>query len=709
MKKEMNGQRGSYFTGTFLPCLICIMLGVCCAETDATAAEKAPEKEAVVLGNVIVTARKVEENVQDVPASISVFRDTEMENAGIDTILDITRMSPNVILRKNGASRIIQMRGISINEGSMSGPTGFYVDDVPRTSHFLNDLTLYDVERVEVLKGPQGTLYGKNSLSGVINVVTRQPGNTIDSRVTAGYNVYDTDHGKAPGFRLSANLSGPVVADKLALGIAGHLENTDGYVENCFNQDDAALKEDRKNLRTTVRWTPHDNLDVSFFADLMDADNGGAIYRFSSGPAATHRHQVNWDGKYSWDEESNSQTLRVKYQGNGFNLLSLTARTHEALTTWTDFDYTPAPVFGSGSMIHEMDVFSQEFRLSSADDSAVAWLVGFSGFTEDLNFQISVDAFGMDRDTTIERVGYALFGQGTYTFWDTLHLTAGIRYDYLDLEGEQVHMDMGMTGPFQDRYQGEADGGEVLPKFSISYDINNTIMAYTTVSRGYLEGGINHVFASDNDNFVFLPEFAWNYEIGVKSMWVDNRLKFNLSAFYVDMKDKQVVQWLTPMVRAIENAADAHSQGVEVEMRMRLFQGMVLFAGYGYTESEFDHYMASQTDSTVDYSGNSLTDVPKQTYHVGAQYHHPSGFFSRVDLMAADAFYMDVANTTKGGDYRLLNLRLGYQGERFDAIVWGENLTDDTYVTRRWPYGPGIVLQEDGLPRRMGVTLTYRF
>ncbi len=150
-------------------------------------------------------------------------------------------------------------------------------------------------------------------------------------------------------------------------------------------------------------------------------------------------------------------------------------------------------------------------------------------------------------------------------------------------------------------------------------------------------------------------------------MLLDNRLQLNLSAFYVDMKDKQVVQWLTPMIRTIENAADAHSQGIEMEMRMRLFQGMEVFVGYGYTQSEFDNYMARQAyGGTVDYSGNSLTKVPRHTCNLGAQYRHSSGFFSRIDFLTADDFYTDVANRTKGGDYSLVNLRLGYQGEQFD-------------------------------------------
>ncbi len=711
MKKESNGQRGKLFAGTSSLFLGAVTLAVCCAASTVAAAEKDQQQGAVVFEPVIVTAQKIEENVQDVPAFISVFSSTEMEDAGIDSMLDIIRMSPNVIMRKTGAERVVQMRGISVNEGSMSGPTGLYVDDAPRIGPFFNDLTLYDLERVEVLKGPQGTLYGKNSLSGVINVVTRQPGNVFAGKILAGYNFYDTGHGKTPGYHLGANVSGPVIVDRLAVGIAGQLENTDGYVENLFNQDDEALKEERKNLRTIMRWTPSDSLDISLFADLMDADNGGATYRFSSGPFATPRHQVNWDGLYLWDEKSNSQTLRVKYRGNGFNLLSVTGRTDEELLTWNDFDFSPASILGNGSMEYAANMFSQEFRLTSADDDSVfSWLVGISGFTEDVDFRITVNGLGMDRDTTIERVGYALFGQATYTLWEKVHLTAGIRYDHLDIEGRQEHEGVDMGGPFQAVYQGETDGGEVLPKFSIGYDVNENIMTYATISRGYLEGGINHGFASNNDNFVFLPEFIWNYEVGVKSILLDNRLTFNLSAFYMDMKDKQVIQWLTPMIRTIENAADAHSQGIEVEMRIRLFQGMELFAGYGYTESEFDNYMASQADgSTVDYSGNSLTKAPRHTYNVGAQYRHPSGFFSRIDLMAADEFYTDVANTAKGGDYRFLNLRAGYQGERFDFIVWGENITDNASVSSLWNYGPGVVLQEDRPPRRIGVTLTYRF
>lgn len=699
---------GRLFTGILALCLAFMMLSV--GYTQEAEKDGAATKEAkiFVIEPVVVSARKVEENVQDVPASISVFTDVEMEDAGIDTIEDITRLSSNVVMIQNGPEKFVQMRGISIIDGSLSGPTGFYVDDVPWTSPFLNDLSLFDVERVEILKGPQGTLYGKNSLSGVINVITKQPGNTFSGKVVTEYNYYDTDHGSSPGYRIGVNLSGPLVQDKLAFGIAGQVEQTDGYMENIYNQDDQADEEDRKSLRTTLRWTPSDALDISFVAGFMDGANKNGYCRYSNGPYATARHQIDWDGKYSWEEDSNSQTLRIKYKMDGYELLSVTGRIHDDTYFDSDYDFTSSAGYnyGNGLFWYGEDMLSQELRISSADnDSPFDWLIGMSGFTEKIDYLINIDAYGMVRDTDIERTGYALFGQGTYTLWGKLHLTAGLRYDYQELEGEQNYN----YGTVQAIYQGESDEAEVLPKFSVAYDFHKNIMGYATVSKGYLEGGINYAFPTDNDSFLFLPEFAWNYEMGLKTMLWDDRLQFNACLFYVDMRDKQVIQWLTPLTRTIGNAADAHSQGLELEFKMNLSHGLALFAGYGYTNAEFDDYMAQLSDgSTADYEGHYLAGVPRHTYNIGAQYNHKSGFFSRIDLLVADEFYTDVANTFQGGDYSLLNLRLGYQGEKFDVILWGENILDDEYDVRLWDLGT-MVSKEDGPPRRIGITVTWRF
>jgi iron complex outermembrane receptor protein len=706
MKKGFDLRKGGKFiTGMLVVCLAFMMFGVCYAEEDAAATK---ESEVHSLGAIVVSARKVEENVQDVPASISVFTDLEMENAGIDTILDITRLSPNVSMRQNGTENFVLIRGISIPHTTLSGPTGFYIDDVARSNPYMNDLALYDLERVEVLKGPQGTLYGRNSLSGVVNVITRQPGNEFQGKVMAGYNIWDTEHGSSPGYRLGVNLSGPLVQDKLAAGIAGLLDQTDGYMKNLYDQDDEALKEDRKNLRGTLRFTPSDPLEITFIADVMDGDNGNGFYRYATGPDSTERHQIDWDGSNRWEEESNSQTFRVKYTGEGFNLLSVTGKTHDYSEFDTDYDFTSvAPGWGNMLVEYGGDMWSQEFRLSSQENrTPIEWLVGVSAFTEDIDSRVEYDAWGEIRDTDIERTGYALFGQATYTVRGKLHLTAGMRYDHLDLKGEQNYS----VGAFQARYKAEKDGGEVLPKFSAAYDFLENVMGYATASKGYLPGGVNYAFVTDNDNFVYDPEFAWSYEIGLKNMLMDNKLQFNASIFYVDMKDKQVIQWLSPTERTIENAADAHSQGFELELRMMPIQGLDLFAGYGYTEAEFDDYMASQADgSTEDYSGNILPNVAQYTYNIGAQYTHLSGFFGRFDIVAADEFYTDAGNVSKGGDYTLVNLRLGYQGEAFDVILWGENITDEEYDSKIWDF-PGMpVVKDDGPPRRIGATLTWRF
>lgn len=219
--------------------------------------------------------------------------------------------------------------------------------------------------------------------------------------------------------------------------------------------------------------------------------------------------------------------------------------------------------------------------------------------------------------------------------------------------------------------------------------------------------------AASQAEFIYDSEYTWNHEIGLKFSTKDKRLTCNMALFYIDMQDKQVLEWPAgggPRDRKISNAAQAHSQGFEIELAYRPAQGLDLFAGFGYTHAQFDEWRALEiSGSTYDYKDNRLPHVPAYTFNTGMQYRHDSGFFSRVDILGTSDFYTDAKNGLKTGNHIMLNTRIGYEGETFDIILWAKNLLNDDYAANEWDMGGGVTLIQEGASRTIGITARYRF
>jgi iron complex outermembrane receptor protein len=673
------------------------------------------------LETITVTAQKQEENVQDVPITISVFSDTALEERGIDDILELSRFTPNMLIRNKYETDIV-VRGISVpHQSVLQSNVGFYVDDVNYPITLMQNPDLYDVERIEVLKGPQGTLYGRNSLSGVINIVTRQPDDEARAAITGEYGFYDPAHGTSNSYRLRGSVSGPVVEEKLYIGLAGQLERSDGFMKNVTSNDDEAAEINRLNGRVTLRWTPSDHWDISLIADYLHTDDGygynqyftpGMVWNgtgFSPVDFSTDHHEIAWDGENVWDQESDGQTLRLKYSASAVDILSITGRKRWDADLANDAGISPIPD-GDWLSSYDTHAISQELRLSSnRGEARFQWLAGVYGFIEEFDIDSVIALYSDFRYVDIENTGFAVFGQGTYTFFGRLHVTGGLRYDSLELEGDinGSYFNRGsMTVDLLD-IRDEDDYSEVLPKASVSYDVTDDIMIYATAAKGYLSGGFNYAFVTSSDNFRYDPEYSWNYELGLKTSWFDNKLGFNVAAFYIDIEDKQIVEYLGGQ-RNITNAAEAHSAGFELELVARPAKGLELFAGFGCLDAEFDADFDSNGDGIPDTDGKKLPYAPDYNYSLGLQYFHPSGFSGRFEVNYLDNFYSDAANEFEVDGYTLANARIGYLSDNYDVVLWAKNVFNEEYVSNGGPYIYGNV-GVAGEPRMVGLTLNYRF
>jgi iron complex outermembrane receptor protein len=653
---------------------------------------------------VVVNAQKLDEDVQKVPVSMTVFTDLSLENIGVNAISDLIGLTPNVYLAPTRAENTMIFRGVSSFDTALYAPAAFYVDGVSFPILYMHNPDLFDIERVEILRGPQGTLYGRNSESGLVNIITRQPDETFRTKLYGGYGSYNS-------YMAGGSVSGPVWADRLFAGLALDLRSSDGYMENEFNDDPRTASTSHQNGRFTLRFRPNPAWDASLIMDAFRTDDGNGIYHYVTGPAKTDYNVINQDADLYARQNGSGQTLRIGYRGACADFQSITGVRYYKNDFSTDNDFTPFPLF-QGNFTDENQNFSQELRWSSPKEAKypLKWLFGLYGFSEWTGVDYEESGFKLSHAILDERIrGLAIFGQSTYTLMDRLHMTAGLRYDDTTLSGELDNRVSGVT------FNEDLRNREFLPKLAMAYDLSGNAMAYGSVSWGYLTGGFNYYGPDNKDDFPYDPEHTLNYELGLKTAWWDNRLQVNLALFYIDIRDKQV--FLTnPITDAtkIQNAARAHSQGAEIEVHARPVSGLDVSAGLGLTEAFFDKYktMDWNDDFTAlvekNYSGNHLPNAPAYTYNLAVEYHHPTGFFGRTEFEGVGRFYANPANSAWEDPRTVVNLRLGYETRHVEVVLWVENILNEEYETLKHAFGINEIAV-DGVPRTVGVTVTWRY
>ena len=679
----------------------------------AIAQEEKAQKE-YELEIMTVTAEKREENIQEVPASITTLSDVLIEDAGIVDVEEMIQQIPNMFMVKTGnhTGQKFFIRGIG---GATTDPAvGLYVDDVSISSTFGYDIELFGVERIEVLRGPQGTLYGRNTMGGVVNIITKKPGNQYEGKASVTYGNYNSQDYRAM-------VSGPMVKDKLLFGISGIKYVSDGYFDNKYLGTDDGDEKDDTNGRVHLRWLPTDVLDITLSGNI-DTYEGGFDSFAPISEARKHNTMMDYHGDV--ENDANGQSLRVLYDAPWFKLTSITARRDLECTQTFDMDFTSDDIYRTYQK-NEHKQWSQELRLSSHnDDSPLEWLVGAYYFDEEMDNSLTYDMrqgfpawgippFKQNQPNSLDTEGQAFFGQATYTLFEKLGLTAGLRYDHeeKDFDGKMYYdQDLSAWGMLPITTEGEKTSEEWLPKFVIDYSCTSDLMTYVSVARGYKSGGFN-IWSSSLTYLSYDPEYSWNYELGLKSSWLDNRFIFNTALFYIDWKDQQITQLLSANDWVIKNAGESHSQGFEVELLARPITGLELTAGFGYTDAKYDDY--KDPLAGANYDDKRISNAPEYTYNLAAQYRYASGFFARVDLLGVGGSYYDDANTQTEDAYEIVNIRLGYEGEYkgfgFDVYVWAKNLFDKEYATRAFDMGGGNWFGRGGDPQTFGITLTGRF
>lgn len=674
------------------------------------------EGKTTELETITVTANKMEENIKDVPQSVSVIDAGEIEEKGIRDIGDVVLEIPNMTFYADHGARV-NFRGLNSSTFTNNNPVVIYIDGIPQSNAYGFDASLANVERVEVLRGPQGTLYGKDAIGGVINIVTKEPTNKWAGNLGAEYGSDNYLYG-------TLNLNGPLVADKLWGGINIQGRQDDGWITNTYPGMEADANEERDNkinafllLKPTSRLSARLTVNRDYVNEnWMDG------YGLPGGPevSAASRddaEQVSFEGPTWAKTLTNSQGLTVKYDFDAVLFESITTHKTVEEESLYDADFNDNPAMAGLIQFGDMEneTWTQEIRLSSQSKSGLRWVGGlyFDSESNDqgpYGMQTSMygTAFDLNCLSETDATTGAVFGQVMIPFADRFELTLGGRYQHIakEIDLDFYYLPVGMSGSPMYELNDKTTWDIFLPKVALSYAINDVWTAYSMVSMGYMPGGYNYFAmtgtAEDNS---FEPQKSVNYEVGLKASF--NKLYLAASAFYMDIEDIHIYKTLGPGIYVTDNADKAHSLGVELEARYSLTDTIELTGALGLIDTEYDDYDAG----AVQYDGEDIDRTPTHTLRLGVAYTHPGGFYSRFDLRNQGKMYFyDDANTKmdKVDGYTVADAKIGYRWDNWDLYAYVKNLTDKEYVDT-FKSMSTVSVATFGDPRFFGVGVRYSF
>ncbi|RMF11510.1 MAG: TonB-dependent receptor [Alphaproteobacteria bacterium] len=699
----------------------------------------AQEENTFWIEEITVTAQKRAQSIQDVPIAVSAFNQDTLDQIQAVDVSDLVIRTPNFTMTQfNIGEPQYYIRGVGSTSDSAGGdPTvAVFIDEVYIGRGGGSNFDFFDLERVEVLRGPQGTLFGRNTSGGAISVVTSKPSHEAYAKVQATYGNYDTIAGKAV-------INGPL-GDTVAAKASVSYRTRDGYSENIITGEDL---NDAENFSARLQFlvTPSDRLSILVSGDYSDDQTkGNARVPFPvfddtpTAPLIRLLYPEDTDIRKSYsgpdtfqDREIWGLMARVDYEADYGTWTSITAYRETELSWFEDLSVLPSPwiLVNLDRADEKADQFSQELRLASPSGSKVEWVAGVYYFTEsvDRSEQFIVEFAPLPiagGDVTFfqdaENTSYAAFGQVTYPVSDQFSVTAGVRYTYDEKDIHQIAVDNAQDAPLPgiplfpgQPYDIMADESwdALTGKFGVEYKTENGNLLYASISRGFKSG----LFSSQGNSPEVVaeplaPEKVWNYEVGAKTDWLDGRLRLNMAAFYLDYTDLQQFL-LDAQLRLVTFNVDAEVKGLEVETVIAPTRWLQLGGNLAYLDTE----IKGSAVSGIDLDGNKLPRSPKWSYNVfaSATANVPGGTLNgRVEFAWQDDIFHEATNIdpTFIGSYGLLDARIAYTHEEsgVELALWGKNLTDEEYQSHVIPFlGNGFSLF--GPPRTYGLTATWRF
>jgi iron complex outermembrane receptor protein len=729
--------------------ILCLAQAARAQSSSQPPADRASTSAATV-ETLIVTATRRETNVQNVPIAIDAFDSQRLVESRVQTAADLQFLSPGLKISGGNLERVT-LRGVgpnSIDPVAESG-VGTYLDGVFLGNGIDQAQPLYDLDRVEVLRGPQGTLYGRDATVGAINYITKDPTPQfhVGAELTGGnYGLIQSD-----GF-----ITGPLAGDVLTGRLAFRTENRDGYTPN-LNDGKRLDSADNWSLRGHLTYKPTDKLRIDLTADYLDDNDTFAliarrsdpalptIYEFLGGlalgtPPMPAGRAIDQNLSDNGGFQTGGASLKIAWDAGWATLTSLTAyRDTRETAPVGDLDFTGAPLLITSNFI-DFQQITEDLYLVSPDTGRLNWTLGGSFFgqrakTGDLLTLNALLGGGFEdlHSPKLETHADAVYGEGTYHIRDNLSITAGLRFSYewkskseADVCGSFICLGMAGFTPFTV----SKSWTEWSPHAVVAWQPAHALTAYFSFGRGFKAGGFN---ALTPQTAPYNPEISTNYEVGLKSESFDQRLLLNVALFHMEYDNLQVEQRValpTPHLE-IENAAKARVNGVEAQFVIRPAEFFQIDGNAAYLDAKYvsfptavvDFQPAAGPTPTFDASGNRLSAAPQWSANVGAQASTRLGEVGRLTLRGEYSYQGDVFFTPSNSPlfrqpaYNWLNARLTFESrdKHWTVAIWGKNLSNQAVFGFLSAGGPAVAGLSSAIignllaPRTFGATLGFQY
>jgi iron complex outermembrane recepter protein len=677
--------------------LLCFFVfDVCLWSAFAAEVFDSVRMKAPVLNEVVISSSKEGRKLKDLPSSVTLLASKELQNWNVMSMKDISAVVPNLFFPDYGSKLTspVYIRGIGSKINSPS--IGLYVDGIPYFEKSVFDFEFNDVERIEVLRGPQGTLYGRNTMGGIIHVITKNPLETQGGKISLiGGNYGQRDLAASYYGRLS-----PV----FGYSFSGKYSHSDGYFTNQYTGKKAD-KTDAASGSGKLVWKMTRNIDISVHANYDYLNQNGYPYALIDSTGKVGK--VNYDSVSSYHRKIWSAAYVMNRRFSGVLLRSVTGLQRSSDRQAIDQDFSVNPTY---FVTQEMTqrLWTKELELRSARTGKYDWLLGFFAFWQSSKTNLKVNTLLKDYDAPSR--GFAFYHQSMLNnlLVSGLSLTAGLRYDY-----EHASQDYLYQKPVSGVLQTLADLSTKLsfsqwsPKLSLQYHLCPSNLLYVSVTKGYKTGGFNTSFDTEAEQ-TFQPEYSWNYEIGNKYGFFNNRIAGEWSLFYTDWRNQQISQPLASGVGSLlRNAGQSYSAGAEFSLQAVVLKNWNAQLNYGYTEAKFVDYVSG----TSDYSNNYIPYVPRHTLMLGSDYtlvlnrsFLDKAVFS-CQYVETGKLYWNDKNAASQDTYGTWNGKVSLQRRNLMLDFWVKNLTATDYTAFYFEMSSKSYGQK-GKPTTMGATLT---
>jgi outer membrane receptor protein involved in Fe transport len=712
-----------------------------------------------VLEEVIVTAQKREQSLQEVPVSVSAVSGDNIANSGIENLENMSAYVPNLKIHEGPTEHGIYIRGLGSGENvGFEQSVGMFIDGVYAGKARQFQAPFLDVGSVEVLRGPQGTLYGKNTIAGSITITSARPTEDLEASLKHDY---EFNYG---GRSTEAVISGPL-AEELSGRIALRYNETDGFMDNTF-QDTDEMGTDALAGRASLLWMPTADLDVYFKYEsastetsgrsnrLIDAGPFMPLYQLVDPDFALHEYQRSTSDAETMEVDSESYTLNVNYQWGSHQLTSISAYSTYSADDVFDADFSPATVV-SVTLNQEFEQTSQEFRLTSVVGGKFDYIVGLyyqnSEFETDRVFGLAPVNGGFNSHFLQDSTTYAAFGSLSWHPADDMHWTLGVRYTKEEKDGERslvlteymtktptanpaIIFPLNFAGAYSHEINGDRSSENVSPSLKFQYDLNSDVMLYASLSKAFKSGGFSENGTTGDDvgehggiptTFDFDEEEALALEVGGKTTLLNGRATLNFALFRTEYDDLQVSSY-DGVSFVVGNAAKAISQGLEVDGVVRLTESLTVSGSLAYLDATYDEFdnatcTAAQSGGnplcTQDLGGETLSQAPEWSANLAFDHlwslSDELNLHSHIDFSYSDEHYLaaDRDERSLQDAYTLVNARLALSAANagWEVALLGKNLTDEEYFTFASDAGfqNGAFFAFTGAPRTLAIQVKF--